>query len=259
MFLVFDTETTGLPHWKTPSDDSAQPHIVQLAALLVDPATYEIKNRLNVVVKPEGWSWTDTDEAYLTHGVTMEYALENGIPEETVLDACLDMWKKSKFRIAHNATFDNRIIRIALKRYKPELLEEWKESDYRCTGLLSKNILKMPGKGKGSVGKYKMPKLTEAYEHFTGKKLKGAHDAMNDTLACLEVYKGIKAYKPNKAEAKKMHNLDLESVLDFGKNKGKQVEDLIGDDPSYIAWLIENNVALFDEEAMEAITKAGIA
>lgn len=34
--LFFDTETTGLPLFEQPSEDPRQPHIVQLAACLVD-------------------------------------------------------------------------------------------------------------------------------------------------------------------------------------------------------------------------------
>nr|WP_299241463.1 hypothetical protein [uncultured Halomonas sp.] len=34
--LFFDTETTGLPDWKVPSDSEHQPHLVQLAAVLAD-------------------------------------------------------------------------------------------------------------------------------------------------------------------------------------------------------------------------------
>lgn len=31
MYLVFDTETTGLPIWKEPSDHPDQPHVVDIA------------------------------------------------------------------------------------------------------------------------------------------------------------------------------------------------------------------------------------
>ena len=54
-------------------------------------------------------------------------------------------------------------------------------------------------------------------------------------------------------------SLGLESVFTFGKHKDQQVEDVIEDDPKYIAWLVENDIADFDEETLELISKRGIA
>lgn len=34
LICVFDTETTGFPHWKLPSDDPRQPHLIDVCALL---------------------------------------------------------------------------------------------------------------------------------------------------------------------------------------------------------------------------------
>ena len=48
MELFFDTETTGLPKYKLPIDDPAQPMIVQLAAIMSDadktPYSIRIQN-----------------------------------------------------------------------------------------------------------------------------------------------------------------------------------------------------------------------
>jgi len=53
--LPFDTETTGIPIWSTPSGNENQPHMVQLAAMLVDSETKEIVESMDVIIKPYGW------------------------------------------------------------------------------------------------------------------------------------------------------------------------------------------------------------
>lgn len=55
-----------------------------------------------------------------------------------------------------------------------------------------------------------------------------------------------------------MSELGLDSILKFGRHKGKQLEDVIEDDPDYIEWMVDHGVADFDEETMELITKKGI-
>jgi hypothetical protein len=53
--------------------------------------------------------------------------------------------------------------------------------------------------------------------------------------------------------------MGLESLFTFGKYRGKQLEDVIHDDPSYIEWMVMENVTVFDEETLELISKTGIA
>ncbi|MEJ6520297.1 exonuclease domain-containing protein [Shewanella bicestrii] len=85
-------------------------------------------------------------------------------------------------RIAHNKTFDQRIIRIATKRYSDEATQEaWANKDnFECT-------MRMYQKQFGG----KNTDLATCYEKLTGKKLENAHSAMADTKACFEVYKAI--------------------------------------------------------------------
>lgn len=180
--LPFDTETTGLPVWSTPSDSEEQPHMVQLAAMLVDSETQDVLDSMNVIIKPDGW--VIPQETIDVHGITNEHAMEHGIPEKDALQMFLDMYVQSNLRIAHNTTFDNRIIRIALKRYFPNLIpdEVWKDkSSYYCTLI---NFRKLIGSKNGHT-------LEEAYKHFTGVELEGAHDAMVDVGACMDVYWGL--------------------------------------------------------------------
>ena len=53
--------------------------------------------------------------------------------------------------------------------------------------------------------------------------------------------------------------MSLDDVFDFGKHEGIQLEEVIEDHPSYIAWCCEEGVVDFDEEAMELISRKGIA
>lgn len=45
--------------------------------------------------------------------------------------------------------------------------------------------------------------------------------------------------------------LALTDFMKFGKHKGTQVEDLLYDDPSYVAWLIDEEVCEFDEHVLK--------
>lgn len=189
--LPFDTETTGLPDWKQPSDAEHQPHIVQLAAHVVDEDTRKIIQTLDVIVKPEGW--TIPSETIEVHGITNEMAMDVGVPEKLALEMFLEIWRSCGMRIAHNTTFDNRIIRIGTKRYfDDDVVDAWKAGEYQCTGLLSKPIMQMEPQGKYG---YKMPKLVEAYQYFCGKELENAHTAIADVNACLDVYWAIQDHQ----------------------------------------------------------------
>lgn len=191
----YDTETTGLPNWKTPSGGDDQPHLVQLATCIADDQTGEIKQSLNVIIKPNGWEIPP--ETTEIHGITQEMAMDIGIPEDLAVDMFLEMWGGKHKTIAHNRTFDQRIMRICFKRYATEeVCELWQQNTEKanavCTGLLAKPIMKMTPKNKYG---YKMPKLTEAYEYFLGCEMEGAHDAWNDMMGCFDVYRAIMARK----------------------------------------------------------------
>lgn len=53
--------------------------------------------------------------------------------------------------------------------------------------------------------------------------------------------------------------MSLEDLFKFGKHKGQQLEDVIEDDPEYIAWCCDNDIVQFDNEALELISRKGIA
>ena len=191
--LFFDTETTGLPDFKAPSESAHQPHIVQLAALLVDMDTRETIQSMDVIIRPDGW--TIPDEVAAVHGITTQHAEAVGIPERLAVEMFMELWC-GRTRIAHNQQFDARIVRIALMRYRSEEAADiWKSGSAECTAILATPICQIPPTAKmvkAGFSKFKTPNLGEAYQHFTGKELVNAHSAMADVMACRDVYFAIK-------------------------------------------------------------------
>jgi len=188
----FDTETTGLPLFKEPSDHPSQPHIVQLGACLVDLDTRKIISTLDVIIRPDGW--TIPDDVAVIHGITTELAADVGVPESLAVEMLLDM-TRGRLRIAHNEQFDARIVRIACKRhFDQSSVDEWKDGRAACTALLATPILKLPPTAKmkaAGFNKFKTANLSEAVEHFTGKKLENAHSALADVHGCMAVWFGV--------------------------------------------------------------------
>lgn len=101
--------------------------------------------------------------------------------------------------------------------------------------------------------------LVAAYRFYCGKELEGAHSALADTEATYEVLKEqIKKYadlENNVAALAKFsstgRNLDLAArivlddqdrpVFNFGKHKGKTVEEVLKKEPSFYDWMMQGD------------------
>ena len=206
--FFYDSETSGLPLWSEPSEHPGQPHLVQLGAVLVDMNTREITQSLDVIIKPDGW--TIPDDVANIHGITTERAMDEGIPEDEALEMLLTMWDH-RLRIAHNESFDARLVRIACKRFRdprednPEkpFSDVWKAGRSACTQLIATPILKLPPTEKMKAARRfhaKSANLAEAYQFFMGKPMENAHNAMADVLACKDVYFAALDFKARAAE-----------------------------------------------------------
>jgi DNA polymerase-3 subunit epsilon len=172
--VFYDNETTGLPLFKEPSSDPRQPHIVQLAGILVDLDTEETISQFCHIIKPDGWEIPD--DVVAIHGITYERAMDEGIAEVDVVAELLGMLGGIT-RIGHNESFDARIMRIAIKRYfDDEYADRWKAGPAECTARLTRSNFS------------KMPTLMEAHVHYYGREFQNPHNALNDAMACRDVY-----------------------------------------------------------------------
>lgn len=187
--FVYDTETTGFPIWQEKSDHPNQPHLVDLCGILYS-ADGEIIEVMESLVKPDGW--TISDEVSKIHGITNDYAVINGQDERQVLALFGRLHKQADIRVAHNIQFDDRIMRIAIKRFfGEEPANRFREKSTFCTANAAKPLCQIPPTAKMLASRFKnqfkTPNLTEALKHFTGEDLDGAHRAKVDTIGCAKV------------------------------------------------------------------------
>jgi DNA polymerase-3 subunit epsilon len=183
--LIFDTETTGMVKWDLPPEHESQPHLVQLAMLLVETGDWEVKARHAMLVRlDEGI--TIEDGARAAHGISEEDCHEFGIPAAVACSLFNQLCLQADAIVAHNMSFDRSIMLTSLHRLggKPNRMEGKRMV---CTKEATTGVLKLPGK----YGKYKWPTLAEAYRHYTGLEIEGAHDALVDAEACLGVFRAL--------------------------------------------------------------------
>jgi DNA polymerase III subunit epsilon len=184
MLLFFDTETTGLPLWRDPSDDPRQPHLVQLAALLCGDDG-QIAEEYSTIVNP-GPGVRFEPEAVAAHGITPERAAAEGCEPKVALASFFEMVRQAELIVGHNVSFDVRIIRIASARL---YTRKWEPTvPTFCTMKRSTNICRIPHANQRHPNDWKWPRLEECIRHFFGESLEGAHDALVDVRACHRVY-----------------------------------------------------------------------
>ena len=85
MYLIFDTETTGLPkRWNSPiSDTDNWPRCIQIAWQLHDAMGNCIENQ-DYLIQPDGFNIPY--DAEKIHGISTELAQEQGVPLTEVLE-----------------------------------------------------------------------------------------------------------------------------------------------------------------------------
>ena len=174
-FLIFDTETTGLPRdfsayaFKEPNN---WPHIVSISWAIMDGKMNKVLSSQSYIIKPQGWEIPF--ESTVIHGITTAEATEYGHNLVEIMDKFFS--EDVDAYIAHNIHFDKNVIYNAMLwdlgyRFftgfgKPKM----------CSMQIGRKLCKLP--------KNKSPRLSELYEFCTGKKpnVASLHNSLYDTL-----------------------------------------------------------------------------
>ncbi len=183
MFLVFDTETTGLPrNYNAPiSDTDNWPRMVQLAWQLHNEVG-ELVEAKDFVVFPDGFDIPYN--AAKIHGITTERAQKEGVPLAQVLDEFNIALQKAKYSVGHNVGFDVNILGCEFYRANLQTNLQSKIVLDTCTEQTA-TLCKLPG-GRG--GKFKLPTLAELYTQVFNENFSEAHNAAFDVEATTRAF-----------------------------------------------------------------------
>ncbi|PID92623.1 MAG: DNA polymerase III subunit alpha, partial [Bacteroidetes bacterium] len=177
MYLIFDTETTGLPKRDNApvSEVDNWPRVVQIAWQLHD-AEGQLLTHRNLLIKPDGFEIPYSAEK--VHGISTERALSDGLPLAEALAILNESLQQTRYLVGHNVKFD--INALGAEFIRSQTPGRFLELETICTMDSSTDHLKIPG-GRG--GRFKPPRLMELYEFLFDTQFTEAHNAAADVEA----------------------------------------------------------------------------
>lgn len=188
MYFFFDTETTGLPlNWNAPVNDLKNwPRMIQVGYIIYDLDGNHIETK-EYIIRPEGF--TIPQESSRIHGISTEIALKEGIELSIVLNELYQKITSSSILVAHNISFDEKILGAEFLRHRiPNALDLKRKI---CTMKSSVNFCAIPNQ----YGKYKWPKLEELHQKLFQKGFDNAHNALADIQATADCFWKLKELK----------------------------------------------------------------
>jgi DNA polymerase III epsilon subunit-like protein len=200
MYIFFDTETTGLPkNWKAPVTDTDNwPRVTQLAWQVYDKNGKLLNERCDLI-KPDGWTIPTVEELrkegnknphfFEENNMSTERCEREGVELSEILKDFVNKVNGNEYLIAHNMSFDEKIIGCEMVRQNMKFREEPKKV---CTMQESTYYCKQK---PFRFGKYKWPTLTELHNKLFNEGFDGAHDALADVKACAKSFFELKKRK----------------------------------------------------------------
>ena len=176
MYLVFDTETTGLPRdWNAPlSDLDNWPRVVQVAWQL-HAADGSLVEACDFLVQPDGFNIPFGAEDI--HGISTELARTDGLPAAEVMAKLRDALARAEFMVGHNLKFDLNALGAEFLRLGWD--ESWITKPVLDTMTpQTAALVGIPGRGG-----FKPAKLGELHAKLFGQAFAEAHNATADVEA----------------------------------------------------------------------------
>lgn len=184
MYIIFDTETTGLPiSWKLPpSQVENWPRVVQLAWQTFDKSGRKTAARC-YLIQPNGFQIPK--DAKRIHGISTRLALRKGVPVGKALREFLESVDESSVLVAHNMSFDGNVLQAEFHRLG--MVRPFRGKSQVCTKESGTEYCALPG----PYG-FKWPTLPELHFRLFGKTVRETHDAGADVATCSKCFFELK-------------------------------------------------------------------
>lgn len=180
--IYIDLETTGLPLKRNEPYTNLEnwPYVVQ-AALIIEDADHGILAKRDIIVRPE--NYTIPESSSNIHGISTQYALENGEERKDVFGFLDLVLSKSQSIVGHNLEFDLNVLKAEIIRTKG--------LDNVLFDKVKPHLDDTMVRGKSIMYNLKYPKLDELYYMLFNKHFDNQHNAMADVEATYECYKEL--------------------------------------------------------------------
>lgn len=184
MYLIFDTETTGLPVFnktgfhRFPSYKYLNKYntsrVVSISWIIANEKREKVKHVYHII-RPLDFVIDNKSKAVEIHGITAEIANEKGISWHTMYDEFVSDLSQCDTIVAHNLQFDLSVMLSEMHRYN---------KDFGISTILNKTRLCTMKMGQKAMMQTKLPKLSALYEYLYNEPMENAHNASYDTLYC---------------------------------------------------------------------------
>ncbi len=241
--IAFDVETTGL----NPKSD----YIIQLSIIVLNGETLEKKKSYNWYINP-GVDYEISPEAYEKHGIDKNFLQEHGVNLKDIADEIISIFGENDILTYNGNSFDvNFLYQNLLKIGKEFPINDRK---YYDAFLMYKQL--------------HPSNLSAVYKYYTGLELEGAHNAMNDILATIEVFKHMQTTEQlAREEIDKMDVNQLYSpensiswknnyiFFNIGKYKDKEFMEVCKKDPGYVKWFMDSVASFHTKKTLQQYYK----
>lgn len=208
-YLIFDTETNGLPTSKNTTDGlwyKKFPYIVQISWIMYDSDKELMTDIQDYIIKIPN-EVNISSKCTEIHGIDKEICRKKGTSIQFVISRFNIVLTECDMIIGHNIVFDINMIRAEYIRNG--CLDPFKIKNIKpvyCTMKNSIDLCKIEAQNK--YGKYyKWPKLIELHKHLFDNEPKNLHNSLTDIYVTLRCF-----YKME-------HNIDLlEFCSEFRQN-----------------------------------------